>query len=1311
MRNRYPSSPEPFEDEEWSAQHSVGDDDVMNLDLESDNASDRIEAIGKPWSEWAGERESGEGAVEREGEPAEYPHARIVPEIGQASRVSEATEETWTEQQESSDAAVDVRILWPALGFPAVIAPREQNARGNIPGDATRCICLLVLANRTLSRDDVARNLRYVTWDNRRQRHLPEGTSPGTFFPAADITVRMDVKSDPISLSTPGNRLISLVGFGGGKGENSAIIGGIAKEVLTFYSKMQILKPLTHLQEIRISEDASNRLVDGRYHLFWNNAATKDDVPSDEMQLLIEHHAQPLRERDFEPAGVKDLLKEYEFEYGPTPRPYLQAYSRPMMMRGLPRTEVLHPVFVQRKQAEPLRIGHLTDLHVDVRADVYEANLEAAMNFAPSTDEVAAFNKAWETLRQKHAKERSPTPWKNKADREELAKLSGLNEELVLSIAATQKLKKHWYKGSYNNLNRSFRDNYTKARAESDILLLTGDLIDYGRGHFGVTERRRLGDNIAYNEDRNWFLFHWLLAGDNSYTVPSYTILGNHDWRINPYPPFAIDGAPSPKSILNNYWEFVPEFQNWLLQIAHGPGYERAFSYASTAVGPRDLVDKDPWAALSTAVRLLGGTSRMNIKGAPTETNVASVKWYLLTINPFLDYAFPHPSGQKLLMLDWAEAEDVLFDIVERGKARPYGLTEAARASDPGPKAGDAITPTQQKMVDIFLARPGPSKLVGIHAPPIAPWYDWYDNELVKSRKLFPGSTVASRRHELGTFQTPEDCRKGDGRWIEADQQCVEKVPRGPDIVSVLPNGEKKRWNGHPFFAIRPPNAFEGMTADYGSIVRGRDKFIKDLIEPGHGVRAVFSGHNHRDGLHTLWRMGPESGPQTNGTLRVRLLPGRVTSIKPGSILGPLWVNTTSAGFRGHHVPSPGKDEYVPPGRAQVWVRRDGTIDVAEFRRLPGIDKRTALESILDEIEFDRVSSGEFETSEAPRPEGGWQLASSLDDQLADLAERVMSTPASGPERARDLKAGGALVALMEEDRMVEKPIQPAHEASISDKLEVLETEDRTGRRVFPGEPVTWLGKMELGKADYPEGADGGKLDPVLMDLAERVMSSGAALAQETTTWTRCFAAADIENVLTAYADNAAAVASDTGDRCSCIVMLNVALGRFLPLQLKQNRARGTSDRRVQMAALTTESIEQAMQQLREKGFATAPLTLDFLDNRNRTAGTLKPLRLKSSLRDEVLKLSESDGCWYAYGMSIMDGYHSVLLLVDHGPTTPKIYWLDQFSSGLDVDVTDTLDQRVTDKTQAWWQSVMDTKGKGYSTMLRAWPLRKPRSP
>jgi 3',5'-cyclic AMP phosphodiesterase CpdA len=995
MRSQYPTSSELFEDEQGPAEHAAGDAEAMYPAAGSGAyAPDRTTSIeAMPSSRFTGESKSDEATVGRESEPSEYPHARIVPEAGQPSRGRETTEETWTGQQESSDTAADVRILWPALGFPAVICPREANARGNVAADATRCICLLVLANGTLTRDDVARSLRYVTWDNRRQRHLPAGARDSTFA-AADITVRPDVKGDPISLSTPGNRLISLVGFGGGKGENSAIIGGIANEVLSFYRKLQFVRPLIHLHEIRISEDASNRLADGRYHLFWNNFDTKDDVPSDEMQLLIDHHAQPLRERDFEEAGVKGLLREYEFEYGPTHLPYQQTYSNLTMMRGLPRTEVLHPLFVQRKQSEPLRIGHLTDLHVDVRADVYEANLHEAMKFVPVANDAAAFDKAWETLAKKH----TPLPWKSKADLQELTKLSGLNETLVLEIAATKTLKKNWYKGSYNNINRSFRDNYTRAKTESDILLLTGDLIDYGRGHFGIAARRQLGDNVAYNEDRNWFLFHWLLAGDNAYTVPAYTILGNHDWRLNPYPPFAIAGTPSPKSILNNYWDFVPDLQNWLVKIAHGPGHERAFSYASTAVGVRDLVDKDPWAALSTALRILTTRSRLNIKGAPTETNVAAVKWYLLTINPFLDYAFPHPSGQKLLMLDWAEAEDVLFDVVERGKARPYGPTEAARASDPGPKAGDAITPAQQKMIDIFLARPGASKLVGIHAPPIAPWYDWYDSELYRSRKLFPGSTVANRRQELGTFQTPEACHKGEGRWIEADQVCVEKVPRGPDIISEFPNGEKKRWNGHPFFAIRPPNAFDGMTADYGSIVRGRDKFIKDLIEPGHGVRAVFSGHNHRDGLHTLWRMGPESGPQTDGTLRVRLIGTRVTSIKPGMILGPLWVNTTSAGFRGHSVPAPGKDEYVPPGRALVTVRRDGTIDAAEFRRLPGIDKRqSGVESTPAETAISRPSAGAFETFESPSPEGSRQLASSLDDQLADIAELVMSTQRARP--------------------------------------------------------------------------------------------------------------------------------------------------------------------------------------------------------------------------------------------------------------------------------------------------------------------------
>jgi hypothetical protein len=136
------------------------------------------------------------------------------------------------------------------------------------------------------------------------------------------------------------------------------------------------------------------------------------------------------------------------------------------------------------------------------------------------------------------------------------------------------------------------------------------------------------------------------------------------------------------------------------------------------------------------------------------------------------------------------------------------------------------------------------------------------------------------------------------------------------------------------------------------------------------------------------------------------------------------------------------------------------------------------------------------------------------------------------------------------------------------------------------------------------------------------------------------------------------------------------------------------------------------MEQLRRKGFTGAPTLVNFFDRRNRTAGTLKPERLKSSVRDKVLAYSKTERCWFAFAMSMMDGYQSVLRLVDRTAADAKIYWLVQYSGGLNdprSHVTDSLDQRLTDKTQAWWQAAKDQKNKGYKTTIRLWRLRKPR--
>jgi hypothetical protein len=260
----------------------------------------------------------------------------------------------------------------------------------------------------------------------------------------------------------------------------------------------------------------------------------------------------------------------------------------------------------------------------------------------------------------------------------------------------------------------------------------------------------------------------------------------------------------------------------------------------------------------------------------------------------------------------------------------------------------------------------------------------------------------------------------------------------------------------------------------------------------------------------------------------------------------------------------------------------------------------------------------------------------------------------------------------------------------------------------FPEEVEYW--DYETEDNEVNDGIEALELDPTLVDIAEKIIAREVPFVEheKSIRWTQCFSVQDVANVEKVYKDNVSAASSNSVDRCSCIVMLNVALGQLLPLRLKTNRARGESNRLVQMGDLTTDTIEKAMERLRQKGFALKPTLIDFYDRRDRTAGTLRPERLKISVQDKVLAKPKTQGCWFAFALSIMDGYHSVLLLVDHTSADVKIYWLDQFSSGLDDDVTNSLDQRLIDKTQSWWQAVMDTKHKGYKTTIRLWQLRKP---
>ena len=522
-----------------------------------------------------------------------------------------------------------------------------------------------------------------------------------------------------------------------------------------------------------MQERALAGLPEGLYHVFWNNQKQNEQVPSDEMALLLEAFARPRR------ATVSDawkkqmpwLMKEYEYEFGETH----PEYARP---GGQQRTEILHPVFIGRRPSSMLNIGQLTDIHVDTRIDAYEQNLK---------------------------KRRDKTP--------------------------------------FHNWNKSFVATYAHARNNADVLLLTGDLIDYGRGHVDVKASERLGEDEMYHEDRNWFLFYNLLASGDNYTKPAYTILGNHDWRLNPYPPNAIGGTPKAGTMIRATVPPNDADGKEFLKRAHGAGHEPTISYNRRVERDFSISARNIFELIKQwGKKALGNDHTMNLPGFPTRTTVESVIWYLLTINPFLDYAFVLPAGHRVLMLDWAEAENVFFGDIIDGKR--YGSLDK-HSGDEGPVARNCLSKLQKRLVVEFteksssgpIERVGLARIIGIHAPPISPWDDWYDDELARGWK---------------TPNPPGEWNRGLMRYVETR------------------NGRETK--GHPLFAFGPskplvPDARFGMDASWNSFAKEREWFVRQVSNPVSCVRLVVSGHIHRAGLftafphHRRWgQMSPASG-------------------------------------------------------------------------------------------------------------------------------------------------------------------------------------------------------------------------------------------------------------------------------------------------------------------------------------------------------------------------------------------------------------------------------------------------------------------
>jgi hypothetical protein len=130
------------------------------------------------------------------------------------------------------------------------------------------------------------------------------------------------------------------------------------------------------------------------------------------------------------------------------------------------------------------------------------------------------------------------------------------------------------------------------------------------------------------------------------------------------------------------------------------------------------------------------------------------------------------------------------------------------------------------------------------------------------------------------------------------------------------------------------------------------------------------------------------------------------------------------------------------------------------------------------------------------------------------------------------------------------------------------------------------------------------------------------------------------------------------------------------------------------------------MEALRARGLASARRDVEFLNAAGKpTIGVTAPDRLRESLHGVMVGMTGGQRGWSVFGLSLMDGYHSVALVLDQrDPAAPRVYWCDQWSSngGWREHTRDSLDAEIERLTGNWWSE--SKKPKTRATLWRLAP-------
>jgi len=469
-------------------------------------------------------------------------------------------------------------VVYPALGNPAIV--RKIKVKG---GYTSRLELVILCQVNTLTEDIVSQHLKISAWADKDR---------GTTIRDKTIHALYEKNPTTITLSQGYPADTETLGLGPeGQDDDDERFRVKLSQINMFPWILNGLKKYPYLYKITVDLKDIPR---GMYNIWWVNTDDYHEIyERPEWWNLVRHIKDYASGRSGMPRPFKRELKEYGGGVVDT--------SNNPKKKDLDeniRASIYHPFFVVTKKN--LSIGHVTDIHLDSRMDVY-GQCEASVI---------------------EVKENCPPVAQGKTRKI-------VNRTFHVPI-----------KNRIANFNKIFMDICEKLiQKGADLLVITGDLVDYNRGlHAPQTHRtcfepvsetwKALSSKVSsdeyYQDDRNWFLFYRKLLElyDRPNAVPVFTMLGNHDYVNYGMAPWPLAGLP---------WNGVFD-QNLTLYesaLCFGEGYNRNSAFV------RDVVEKTDY-----------------------------VEWYTLFINPFTDYVV-NVGDLSLLMVDWAVKSNIATSVMK----------------------------------------------------------------------------------------------------------------------------------------------------------------------------------------------------------------------------------------------------------------------------------------------------------------------------------------------------------------------------------------------------------------------------------------------------------------------------------------------------------------------------------------------------------------------------------------------------------------------------------------------------------------------